>query len=375
MKTSTSKIVVIKIGSSTLVNSEGVLDIPYLENLAEQVFHAREKGWKPVIVSSGAIACGMGPLGFSERPSDMPTLQAAASVGQNILASAYADAFSRYDILTSMVLITRHTTAHRDSYLHARDTLNRLLELNVVPIINENDTVSVEQIRFGDNDTLAALVSCLIKADLCVLFSDIQGLYTANPNEDASAELIPEVHAVTPEIMALAGGVGSKVGSGGMITKIRAARVLLVAGIQMIICHGREEDILVRVLCGSVQCTRFIPSSIIHDITPKKLWIALGDNTKGTLVVDSGAKNALITRGSSLLAVGVKSSTGKYDPEDIVDIVDEEGHLFARGKAGASSSEISLACGRSQQEIKANELFRDLSSRPVVHRDELVVFE
>lgn len=368
------KVVVIKIGSSTLVNSEGCLDKPYLALLAKQVYEIRQKGWKPLIVSSAAIACGLEQLGIKQRPQDMPSLQAAASVGQNSLISAYADEFSRYDILTSIVLMTRSTTSDREAYLHARDTLKRLIELDVVPIINENDTVSVEQIRFGDNDTLAALVSCLVGADLCVIFSDIEGLYTANPFDDSSAQLIPRVEKITPEIMALAGGATSKVGSGGMITKIRAARVLMTAGICMIICHVRLENNLVGIVSGESIGTEFFPVSN-HEITPKKLWIALGDTAKGSLVVDDGAKQALISRGSSLLPVGVVALEGVFAPGDIIDIKDQDGYLFARGKVGASSSEVALARGRSQKEINHNELLVNLSVRPVVHRDELVVFE
>lgn len=366
---------VIKIGSSTLVDERGRLDRDYIHVLARQVHDLRAVGWSPVIVSSAAIACGLEVLGIGERPQDMPSLQAAASVGQNVLMSAYAEAFSHFDIITSVVLMTRHTTAHRDSYLHARDTLERLIELGVVPVINENDTVSVEQIRFGDNDTLAALVACLIKADSCVIFSDIEGLYTANPFLDPNARLIPEVDRITPELMAAAGGATTKMGSGGMITKIRAARVLMIAGIEMTICHGRRENTLMRIAAGDSVGTRFVSRGSIHDITPKKLWIALGDTAKGSLVVDDGAKRALISQGSSLLAVGVAQVEGPFDRGDIVDILDKQGYLFARGKAGAPSSEITLACGRSQQEIKENELLGNLAVRPVVHRDELVVFE
>ena len=369
------KVIVIKIGSSTLVNSQGKLDRPYFDGLAAQVNALREQGWSPIIVSSAAIACGLEALGIDERPTDMPSLQAAASVGQNALMSAYADSFSRYGVLTSCVLITRHSTAQRNAYLHARDTLERLLDFDVVPIINENDTVSVEQIRFGDNDTLAALVSCLVQADLCVIFSDIEGLYTANPSTDPTATLVPRVERITPELMATAGGVGSKVGSGGMITKIRAARVLMLAGIPMVICHGHREHSLEDIIAGEPVGTYFAARTVPHDITPRKLWIALGDTAKGVLVVDEGAKGALIERGSSLLSVGIKEVEGSFFRGDIVDIKDETGHLFARGRVSAPSSEVSLARGRTQKEIKGNELLVNLSDKPAVHRDELVVFE
>ena len=369
------RVIVIKIGSSTLVDKQGKLDRGYFEGLAAQVHALRKAGWSPLIVSSAAIACGLEALRITERPSDMPSLQAAASVGQNALMATYAEAFSRYDILTSCVLITRHSTANRNAYLHARDTLERLLDFEVVPIINENDTVSVEQIRFGDNDTLAALVSCLVQADLCVIFSDIEGLFSANPTLDPSATLVPEVTHITPELIATAGGATSKVGSGGMITKIRAARVLMVAGITMVICHGRKPDALSRLIEGESVGTRFVAQKVPHDITPRKLWIALGDSAKGVIEVDQGAKRALVKQGSSLLPVGIVSVEGEFAPGDIVDIKDTDGYLFARGRAGASYAEMSLARGRSQDELKGNELLEHLNSKPAVHRDELVVFE
>ena len=369
------KVIVIKIGSSTLVNEQGKLDRAYFDGLAAQVHALRQMGWSPLIVSSAAIACGLEALGIEERPTDMPSLQAAASVGQNALMATYAEAFSRYDVLTSCVLITRRSTAQRNAYLHVRDTLERLIDFDVVPIINENDTVSVEQIRFGDNDTLAALVSCLVQADMCVIFSDIEGLYTANPTIDPTATLIPLVERITPELMASAGGVTSKVGSGGMITKIRAARVLMLAGIPMVICHGRRQGSLIQLAHGESVGTYFVARNKAHDISPRKLWIALGDTAKGVLVVDDGARRALVDTGSSLLSVGITSVEGSFFRGDIVDIKDQEGHLFARGRVNAPSSEVSLARGRSQKEIRGNELLVNLGDKPAVHRDELVVFE
>ena len=375
MADSKKKIIVVKIGSSTLVDAEGRVDMGYFAQLATQIADLRSKGWSPIIVSSGAIACSLEILGLPSRPSDIPTQQACASVGMNALVTAYKEAFDPYDIITSLVLITRATTASRSSYLHARDTLLRLLDLGVVPIINENDTVAVEEIQFGDNDTLAALVSCLVKADMCVIFSDIDGFYDANPSENPDAQIIRNVERITPELMAAAGGVGSGIGSGGMVTKLRAARVLMVAGIPMVICHGREEAPLVRIISGEPVGTRFEAASKPHEITPRKLWIALGDSAKGKIIVDTGAKEALITRGSSLLAVGIAGVEGAFHSGDIVDIVDKSGLLFARGQVGASSSAIALARGRSQREILSNEIIRDLGSHPVVHRDSLVVFE
>ena len=364
---------VIKIGSSTLTTSESSIDYGYLRKLADQVARVRDAGWQPVIVTSAAIACGLEALGIHRRPTDMPSLQAAASVGQSALSTAYAEVFARHGIVTSTVLLTRRDTADRQAYLHARNTLLRLLDLGVVPIINENDTVAVEQIKFGDNDTLAALAACLIDADLLVILSDIDGLYDANTNPQA--KLIEHVDKIGPEILAVAGGAGSTVGSGGMITKIKAARVLMVAGIPLIICYGRQDNVVVDAAAGKQVGTRFSAKARPHEITPRKLWIALGDSARGAVVVDDGAKAALIERGSSLLSVGVSGVEGRFDAGDIVDIKDGTGHLFARGRTAFSADEVELACGKTREAIERNRLLAALAEKPIIHRDELVVFE
>ena len=364
-----------KIGSSTLTTSESKIDYAYLERLADQIARAREEGWHPVVVTSAAIACGLERLGIEKRPHDMPSLQAAASVGQSALSTAYAEAFAQRGIVTSTVLLTRRDTADRRAYLHARDTFDRLLDLGVVPIVNENDTVSVEQIRFGDNDTLAALVACLIDADLMVILSDIDGLYDANPHRVEGARLIGRVERIDQAVMDVAGEAGTTVGSGGMITKIKAARVLMAAGIPMVICNGRAPDAVVRAAEGEEMGTRFVAAARPHEITPKKLWIALGDAARGALVVDDGAKAALVGRGSSLLSVGVSAVEGRFEAGDVVDIKDGSGHLFARGKAAFASDEVELACGHTREAMERNRLLAPLATRPLVHRDELIVFE
>lgn len=369
------RILVVKIGSSTLTDAGSRIDRAYLQGLADQIAHVRAAGWRPIVVTSGAIACGLEALGIDERPSDMPSLQAAASVGQSALSAAYAEAFARHGITTSLVLLTRRDTADRTAYLHARDTVLRLLELGVVPIVNENDTVSIEQIRFGDNDTLAALVACLVEADLVILLSDIEGLFDANPNLHPDAKLIERVETIGPEIMAVAGGSATTVGSGGMVTKIKAARVLMVAGIPMIVCDGRRAGAIEDAAFGRGVGTLFVASSRPHEITPRKLWIALGDSAKGALVVDDGAKRALLVRGASLLSVGIAQVEGSFDEGDIVDVKDAAGHLFARGRVAASSDAVSLACGLAREDLARNRLLRDLADRPVMHRDELVLFE
>lgn len=242
---------VVKIGSSTVVGADGKVNRAFIGGLADQAAVLRKLGWRLVVVSSGAIACGYPVLGFDRKPvGDLPSLQACASAGQCIISSAYDEEFHARDLLTSLVLLTRHDTARRTSYLHARDALLRLVELGVVPVVNENDTVTVDEIKFGDNDTLAALVSCLVSADLCVTLSDIDGLYTANPHEDPTAEFVPVVHKIDAKIIASAGDSSTSVGTGGMITKIRASRILMTAGIQSVICSGEEPDALVRLARG-----------------------------------------------------------------------------------------------------------------------------
>lgn len=369
------KRLVLKIGSSTLTTSASSLDYGYLDMLAAQLAELRADGWQIAIVSSGAIACGLGRIGMSERPTDIPTLQAAASVGQSELAGAYADALGAYDMTTSLVLLTRRDTADRRSYLHARDTFERLLELGVVPIVNENDTVSVEQICFGDNDTLAALVACLVDASLLVIASDIDGLYDANPRECPEAKLIGHVEKIDRSVISVAGGAGTAAGSGGMQTKVRAARVMMAAGIPLAIVNGKLARAVVDTARGMCPGTVFRASEKPHAITPKKLWIALGDSSRGAIVVDAGARRALVERGSSILAVGVREVRGSFEDGDIIDVEDVEGVIVARGKVSACSDEIELACGKTSDQLAENRLIADLATKPIIHRDDLIVFE
>lgn len=370
------KRLVIKIGSSTLTTAQGGIDHGYLQRLAAQVAQVRAADWQVVVVSSGAIACGLESLGLTgARPSDLPTLQAAASVGQGLFVSAYSQAFESAQMLTSLVLLTRRDTADRQAYLHARDTLERLLQLGVVPVVNENDTVSVEQIKFGDNDTLAALVACLISADLTVIFSDVEGLFSANPAQVADAQLIPRVERIDEHILSIAGDAGTAMGSGGMMTKVRAARVLGVAGIPLVVCAGADPAVLTRIIQGEDVGTRFVPAQSAHEIAPRKLWIALGDNARGRLVVDAGAARALRQDGRSLLVVGTRAVEGDFAEGDIVDIYDDAGHLFARGRVSAACDVVELALGRTRAELERNKVLAPLAARALVHRDDLVIFD
>lgn len=369
------KRIVVKIGSSTITDSVSSINESWLSQFALQVARLKQEGAEVVVVSSGAIACGLGRLGMHVRPSDIPTLQAAASVGEAALVSAYEEAFAPHNITSSIVLLTRRDTADREAYLHARDTLLRLLELGIVPIVNENDTVSVEQIKFGDNDTLAALVACLIQASLLVILSDIDGLYDSNPLDNPAACLVPSVQKIDKAVIDSAGGPGTSAGSGGMITKIRAARVMMAAGIPMAIVSGKADNSLIDTACGNCPGTIFTSDALPHEITPRKLWLALGDTPRGSIIVDAGARKALVEKGASLLLVGVSGIEGSFDVGDIVNVLDESGLIIARGEIGASSDAVSLASGKSREELLQNSILSDLAEKPLIHRDDLVVFE
>lgn len=369
-----AKTMVVKIGSSTVTEPGTGVNRPFIARLVHEAVELRSLGWNLVVVSSGAIACGAPVLGFSTRPADMPSLQACASVGQCVLSAAYDEEFRACGLATSLVLLTRHDTARRQSYLHARDALTRLVELGVVPVVNENDTVSVDEIRFGDNDTLAALVACLVSADLCVTLSDIEGLYTANPSIDPNARFVPRVEKIDAAIIASAGDSSSAVGTGGMITKIRSSRILMTAGIPSVICSGADEGALARLARGEQVGTLFVPPHARTDIAPRKLWIALGDAAHGSVSVDDGAARALVERGSSLLPVGIAAVEGQFEAGDVLDVRDAGGFVLARGIAEAGSDELQLAAGRQQREIAGNHLLQALAGRPAIHRDNLIVF-
>ena len=313
---STPQRIVIKVGSSTLSGEAGGIDRAYVTSLVAQIAEVVSAGAQVVLVSSGAIAAGVDRLGLAERPADMPGLQAAASVGQVALAETYQTLFAEHDITIGQVLLTRHDTGHRDSFLHARDTFERLLSLGAVPVVNENDTVAVDEIRFGDNDSLAALVATMVSANLVILLSDIAGLYDADPRVSAEAKLLEQVDELTDDLMAAGGGTGSDVGSGGMSTKLEAANMLMKAGIPMVICDGRRPQAVADAAAGQKVGTLFAGGDAT--LSARKLWIALGRNAAGEIVIDDGACVALTTRNTSLLPAGVVSVSGSFSAGDAV---------------------------------------------------------
>lgn len=359
--------VVVKVGSSTLSTPEGHLDIAFVESLIEQLANVHAQGDLPVLVTSGAISAGVSRLGLAERPADMPSLQAAASVGQVALIEMYAAFFARHGLAVGQVLLTRHDTGDRQGFLHARDTIERLLELRAVPIVNENDTVAVDEIRFGDNDTLAALVATMVRADLMVVLSDIEGLYDADPRVAEDAKLFEQVDEVTEEMISAAGGAGSVIGSGGMATKIEAARVLQKAGIPMVLCEGHKPCVVLDALDGRDVGTFFSASGEHRGAL--KSWIALGRKAAGRIVIDEGAKIAVRERKTSLLPAGVVGVEGEFAAGDAVVLVDPSGMVVARGLADLSSVDVALVKGMKSAEIAAD--YPHLAGKVVLHRDRM----
>lgn len=367
---STYKRVVVKVGSSTLSTADGEVDHEYLDSLVEQMCELRRMGCHPVLVSSGAISAGVEALDLTARPTDMPSLQAAASVGQVRLIEMYARLFATHGVPVGQVLLTRHDTGHRESYLHARDTFERLLELGAIPVVNENDTVAVEEIRIGDNDTLAALVATMISSDLVILLSDIEGLYDADPRVVEEARLLEHVAELTDDLVAAAGGAGSAVGSGGMATKVEAAKVLMKAGIPMVICDGRRPNAIVDAARGKTVGTMFAGAE--GTVGARKLWIALGSRPAGEIVIDDGACAALVERGKSLLPAGVMSVAGRFGAGDTVVLKSASGAVIGRGLSEISSADLEKVKGLRTSQILAE--YPAIAATEVVHRDHLVVF-
>jgi glutamate 5-kinase len=345
--------IVVKVGTTSLTDGRGKLDPGKVEALVDELCGVLSGGREVVLVTSGAIAAGLGPLGFEKRPSDMPTLQAAAAVGQSHLMDAYASAFETRGRVCGQVLLTRHDFVHRAQYVNAKNTFRRLLALGAVPVVNENDTIATDEIRFGENDLLASLVAHLVDADAVVLLSDVDGLH-----DGPGGALIPEVESVTPSVEALAGPKGSAYGSGGMRTKLDAARIATRSGVSVVIARSRRGA-LARIIDGKPVGTFFHPAR--GRLKSRKAWIAFATEPKGSIVVDAGAREALASGGRSLLAAGVRGVEGSFIPGDAVDIA-EGGHAFARGLVNYSAEELRAIAGQTSRE-----------RREVVHRDELVV--
>ena len=364
--------IVTKLGTNLLTGGTGKLDNDIMSKLVAQVAELHREGLELLVVSSGAIAAGRHKLGLTKQLRGIPRRQVLASVGQSHLMQAYEHLFNKHGITVAQALLTRADLADRAGYLNARNTLLALLELGVLCIVNENDVVAVDEIqeaKFGDNDNLSAMVANLVDADLLIMLTDTAGLYTADPQRSPDARLIPQVETIDAGIERLAADTPSSMGTGGMATKIEAARLATASGITVVIADGRQPDVILRLAAGEAIGTRFLPAS--SKLESRKRWMLSGLATKGKLIIDAGAALALKKQHRSLLAAGIKKADGEFQRGDIVNIHDPQGSQLGCGIANYSSADINVIKGAHSEQI-ASLLGYDYGAE-VVHRNNLVI--
>lgn len=361
--------VVIKVGSRVLTVEGGGLDYDAITRLCDEMAGLRQQGIEVILVSSGAVAAGRDALRSADTTLTIPQKQAAAAVGQPLLMQAYQQACTRHGLVTAQILLTAEDLANRNRFLNARTTLEALLTAGALPVINENDSVAVAEIKFGDNDNLSALVTSLAEADLLLILTDIEGLYSANPASDPAAELIPLVRSITREIERMAGGSGSSVGTGGMATKVTAAKKAARFGVPTILAPGKQPGVISAAVSGQEIGTLFLPAT--DGLNRRKHWIAYTLRPAGKVLVDAGAQRALVDKGTSLLPSGITGVEGRFERGRCVRICGPDGTEIARGLADYSSSEIQLIAGHKSAEIE--QLLGYRYGDDVVHRDNLVL--
>ena len=361
--------IVVKVGSSLVTNEGRGLDEAAIGEWCRQLAALAAQGREVIMVSSGAIAEGMKRLGWATRPTEVHELQAAAAVGQMGLAQMYETKLRGEGVPSAQVLLTHADLADRERYLNARTTLLTLLQLGVVPVINENDTVVIDEIRFGDNDTLGALVANLVEADALVILTDQRGLYSADPRKNPDARFIDVAEAGNPELEAMAGGAGLSIGTGGMITKILAAKRAAGSGASTVIAWGREKDVLLRLTRGESIGTLLVANT--HKMQARKQWIADHLQLRGSVTVDAGAVSKLRDEGKSLLPIGMITVEGDFSRGEVIAVRDENGAEIARGLASYASAEARLLCRKSSSEIES--LLGYSAGPEMMHRDNMVV--
>ncbi|MBS0014477.1 MAG: glutamate 5-kinase [Desulfobacterales bacterium] len=361
--------VVVKVGSGVLTADDG-LNTNVIASLSRQICHLTRNGLEILLVSSGAMASGQKKIGLDRRPEEIPKRQAMAAVGQAGLILCYENAFARYNRQVAQILLTSDDlSVSRRRYLNARNTLHTLMAWHVVPIINENDTVVVEEIKFGDNDNLSALIALMMNADILVNLTDIDGLYTGDPRTDPEARQIPVVGRITRELEKTASGLPGVLGTGGMLSKIRAARKVTVAGIPMVIANGREDEVLIRLFEGQARGTFFAPA---HGRIPnRKSWIGFALKPRGELLIDQGAARAILEKGKSLLSGGIRDVTGDFGAGSPVHIVDPDGRHLAAGLVNYSAGEIRRIMGC--QSCQISEKLGHKSYDEVIHRNNMTL--
>jgi glutamate 5-kinase len=363
------KRLVVKVGSTLVTNNGRGIDHAAVGRWAAEIAALRRAGREIVLVSSGAIAEGMQRLGWTVRPKAIHELQAAAAVGQMGLVQAYEAAFTQFGLHTAQILLTHEDLADRRRYLNARTTLRTLLALDVIPIVNENDTVTTDEIRVGDNDTLGALVTNLIEADVLILLTDQRGLYTADPRRDPGARFLAEVRAGDPALEAMAGGAGSTLGSGGMLTKVLAAKRAARSGAGTVIASGREENVLTRLAAGEAIGTQFVAET--QTLAARKQWLADHVQLAGRLQLDAGAVRALVHDGKSLLPIGVVAVEGSFERGEVVGVFAPDGRELARGLVNYGAQEAARILRKPSSEIEA--ILGYVDEPELIHRDNLVL--
>ncbi|MEM7142368.1 MAG: glutamate 5-kinase [Actinomycetota bacterium] len=359
--------VVVKIGTSSITDGEGAIEIAAIEKLCAEIAAVRAEGHRVVLVTSGAIAAGLPEIGLGggKRPSDTITLQAVATIGQSALMGVYRNAFAEHGLVAGQVLLVPLDFIVRTQYVHAGQTLVRLLELGVVPIVNENDAIADDEIRWGDNDRIAALVANLVDADRLVLLTDTTGVLTADPRIDADASLIEEIVEIDHQTEALAGGAGSARGSGGMASKLTAAKIAAWSGVSSVIAHADRDGVLRDAIDGVAGVGTAVRAREAR-LPARKLWIAFAVVAQGSVVVDAGARAALEERGKSLLAAGVRDVVGDFDAGSPVEVVDADGETFAKGLVRHAAKDLRAVAGQRSDDLPAG------SPHVVIHADDLV---
>ena len=366
--TAAAQVVVAKIGTSSITDDHGDIDGSAVAKFCAEVAELRGTGHQVVVVTSGAIAAGLPAIGLGGdlRPTDAVTLQAVSAIGQSRLMRVYDECFASHGLVAGQVLLAPLDFGHRQQYLHARGTLHRLLELGVVPVVNENDAIADDEIRFGDNDRLSALVAQLIGADLLVLLTDASGLFTADPRVDADASLITEVLEITAELERAAGGAGSARGSGGMASKVAAAKMASWSGVRAVIAAAHRDQVLVDAVSGAPGVGTVVQPRE-QRIGARKLWIAFAVESAGRITVDEGARKALLERGVSLLAAGVTAVSGSFLADQGIELAGPDGVVFAKGLTKVAAADLVLVAGLRTAELPEGMVHE------VVHRDDLVI--
>jgi glutamate 5-kinase len=364
-----AKRIVVKVGSNVLTAERGV-NTKVISSLSRQIAKLMDQGHEVMLVTSGAMASGQKKIGLERRPDEIPKRQAIAAVGQPGLMMAYEKAFHKHHKKVAQILLTSEDLTHRKRYLNARNALNTLLSWRIIPIINENDTVAVEEIKFGDNDNLSAMIALLMEADLLINLTDISGVFTSDPRRDPDAELIPVIESITKQIEKIAGGIPGALGTGGMLSKIKAARKVTNAGIPMVIANGLEKDILDKLFSGNCLGTFFVPAKT--KLSSRKCWIGYTLKPKGKIKIDDGAAKAIVNKGKSLLPGGIIQVEGEFDVGAPVEVMDEKNNSLGIGLVNYTSADIKKIMGRPSSKI--SEILGQKTYDEVIHRDNLTIF-